>query len=381
MIAIGLMSGTSADGIDAALVRITGKGTSTRFTLLAFRTYAYPRGYREFLLKNSNPATARLDDITRLHTFIGCVFADAAKKIAFTGNIPLKHVDVIGSHGQTIHHIPEERMMFGRRVRGTLQVGDPSLIAKMTGVPTVGDFRSSDVAVGGTGAPLVPYVDYLLFHSNRLNRAVLNIGGIANITLLPHSCTLADVTAFDTGPGNMLIDSAMQQLFGEPFDRSGRTAYRGKILPGLIEELSREPYFLRRPPKSTGRELFGASFLSRVTRRSKNAVPEDIIATLSEFTALSIHQAFLRFGKQAAPLHELYVSGGGARNPYLMEALAGYFQTAKVRKSDERGFPADAKEAICFAILANETLAGVPSNVPGATGAKRSTILGKICLP
>ena len=382
MIAIGLMSGTSADGIDAALVQIRGAGESARFTLLAFKTYPYPKGFREILLRNSNAETARLDEVTRLNTLIAELFAGAAKKIARAGRVSLDEVRVIGSHGQTIQHQPELRKMFGVPVRGTLQIGDPSIMAKRTGVLTVGDFRTADVGVGGTGAPLVPYVDYLAFKSTRRNRAVLNIGGIANITLLPAGGTVHDVLAFDTGPGNMLIDGAMQTLYNKPFDAGGKIASQGRIIPELIAELIRDSYYAQKPPKSTGRERYGVDVVHRLIKRyGKRSNPADIVASLTEFTALSIQQAVARFGKRVLPLHDLFVSGGGVRNQFLMESLSGYFAQTNIRLTDDAGFPTDAKEAICFTILANETLNGIPSNVPGATGAKKRTVLGKICLP
>jgi anhydro-N-acetylmuramic acid kinase len=378
---VGLMSGTSADGIDAVLVEVTGSGAGTRVRELEFQTYPYHPALKKFILKNSDPDTARLDDVTRLNVLLAELFADAVKKIVRRSGRKLEKIDLIGSHGQTIQHQPLLKTMFGQRIRGTLQIGSPSVIAKLTGVATVGDFRLADVAVGGSGAPLVPYVDYILLRSRKRTRAALNIGGIANLTLLPRGCSLKDVIAFDTGPGNMVIDSLAQKFFGKSYDRGGAIASRGRLLASLLSWMVRHPYLKRRPPKSTGREMFGRPFIREILRRSKGEAKEDIIATASEFTALSIYLGYRQFLRRRATVDELLVSGGGSRNDYVMNALRRYFSGAKVSTTDNTPLPSRAKEAICFAVLANETMSGNPSNVMGATGATRETILGTICLP
>ena len=375
------MSGTSADGIDAALVELRGNAETTRFKQLAFKTYPYPRGFKQFLLKNSSSATARLDEIARLNILIGMFFADAAKKITRSAGYSLDDVYLIGSHGQTIHHLPQTVSLYGKQVRATLQIGDPSVIAKLTGVPTVGDFRVGDIAVGGSGAPLVPYMDYILFRSQSKNRALLTIGGIANITLLPKQCSVDDVLAFDTGPGNMLIDALMKKFYHKEFDKNGTTAFKGRILEDLIADLIGIPYIMEKPPKSTGRELFGGTLVEKIMRKYRGARKVDIIATVTEFTALSIYLGYKKFISKRTKLDELLVSGGGVHNAYLMEALNNYFVNANLLPLDDLGFSSDAKEAICFAILANEAIAGNPANIAGATGAKRRTVLGKICPP
>lgn len=375
------MSGTSADGIDAVLVEVTGSGAGTRVRELEFQTYPYPPGLKKFILRNSDPATARLDDITRLNVLLAELFADAVKKIVRRSGRKLEKIDLIGSHGQTIQHQPLLKTMFGRMIRGTLQIGSPSVIAKLTGVATVGDFRLADVAVGGSGAPLVPYVDYILLRSRKRTRAALNIGGIANLTLLPRGCSLKDVIAFDTGPGNMVIDSLTQKFFGKPYDAGGAIASRGQLLPSLLRWMVRHPYLKRKPPKSTGREMFGRPFILGILDRSRGEAKEDIVATASEFTALSIYLGYRQFLRQRAALDELLVSGGGSRNDYVMNALRRYFSGVRVSTTDNTPLPSRAKEAICFAVLANETISGNASNVMGATGASRETILGTICLP
>ncbi len=378
---IGLMSGTSADGIDAALVEVEGHGLKTKFHQLAFVAVPYPNGFKDFLLKNSDPQTACLDDIARLNFLIGELFAEAARRVVLKAGKRLSSIDLIGSHGQTVCHLPRPRRMFGKKITATIQLGDPTVIAKRTGVVTVGDFRIGDIAVGGSGAPLVPYVDYLLLRSARKNRAVLNLGGIANVTLLPRRCGLKDVWAFDTGPGNMVVDGLMKHFFGKPFDRDGLVARRGKILFPLLQWMANHPYLRLAPPKSTGREEFGEAFVRGVLRRAKGKRREDIVATATEFTALSIYDGIVRFARRKLNVNELIVSGGGVHNSYLMEALQRYFRGISVKTVDHLGFSSDAKEAVCFALLANETVAGNPANVPGATGAKHPTVLGKICLP
>lgn len=263
---VGLISGTSVDGVDAALVQITGSGLSTHFRQIAFRTYKYPEAFRELLLSNSLPGTGTVDLLCELNVLVAHFFADAVKKIARQAGVGLSTIDLIGSHGQTIHHLPVPKKIFGKVVRSTLQIGDPSTIAQLTGIPTVGDFRMADMAVGGEGAPLVPYFDFLLFRSTTKNRLFLNIGGIANVTALPKNCSVNNVLAFDTGPGNMIIDSLVARWYKKRYDTGGQRALRGDILPGLLLHLISHPYFKKRPPKSTGREGFGAAFLPQLLR-------------------------------------------------------------------------------------------------------------------
>ncbi len=377
---VGLMSGTSVDCIDAALVSITGSGTSTKFTQLAFVSHLYPKGFREHVLKNSLPGTGSVDTISTLNILIAHFFVDAVKAVARKARIPLAKIDVIGSHGQTVHHLPTPRRLFGKSVRSTLQIGDPSTIAKLTGIVTVGDFRTGDMALGGQGAPLVPYFDFLAFRSAKRNRALLNIGGIANITLLAKNCSIRDVLAFDTGPGNMIIDALMKKLYRKEFDENGAVASKGRILTDVIRFMLTHPYLKQAPPKSTGREVFGKMFVDEILRRTRGARKQDIIATATEFTALTIYQQYAQFLRKRCRLDELIVSGGGAHNGYIMDALRRYFAPARIMTSDELGISSDSKEAVCFAILANETISGNPSNVPGVTGASSPTILGKICL-
>jgi len=378
---IGLMSGTSLDGVDAVLVRVRGNGLATRFRGVAFIEHPFPRGLKQLLLKNSAPGTSNVDDIARLNFLLAGLYAEAVKSLAKRARVSLRDISLIGSHGQTLRHLPGLHTMLGRKIRATLQIGDPSVLATLTGIPTVGDFRVADMAVGGQGAPLVPYFDWLVFRSKTKNRLLLNIGGIANITVLPRTCSVEKVYAFDTGPGNMIVDSLMHEFYGKPYDEIGRTALRGAVSLELFTQMLKHPYLSKRPPKSTGREEFGKEFLDRLLKRAEKYEREDIIATASQFTAYAVYEGYRRFVQKAMRVDEVILSGGGVRNRFFREELQRYFGTASVRLIDEFGISSDAKEAICFAILANEAMAGHPANLPAVTGAKRGVVLGKICIP
>lgn len=375
------MSGTSLDGIDAVLLKVQGSGLTTRFAQLAYVETPFPRGVKALLLRNSVPQTSRVDEITRLNVLVAQLYTDAVRLLAKKARIPLGNIDLIGSHGQTIHHLPHPKRIFGHTVRATLQIGDPSVIATLTGIPTVGNFRNADMAVGGQGAPLVPYFDWLLFRSATKGRILLNIGGIGNITVLPRGCAAGDVVAFDTGPGNMLVDALMQRFFRKKYDAGGAVAAKGRMLPGLFRELSAHPYFRRRPPKSTGREEFGDEMIRRILRMAKGKDHADIIRTVSAITPFSVHDACRRFVPASMRFDELIVSGGGAKNWFFLTELQRLFTDATVRTADEFGLSGDAKEAICFAILANETVHGNCANLPRVTGARRPVVLGVVATP
>jgi anhydro-N-acetylmuramic acid kinase len=378
---VGLMSGTSLDGIDAVLLSVRGSGPRTKFQCVASIEDPFPRGLKRLLVKNSVPETSRVDDIARLNFLLAELYAEAVRKLVRKANITLSDLALIGSHGQTIHHLPTPRSMFGRRIRATLQIGDPSVIATLTGVTTVGDFRVADVAAGGQGAPLVPYFDWLVFRSRSSNRLLVNIGGIANITVLPKNAAPDDVTAFDTGPGNMVVDSLMHEFYGKPFDQSGKTAASGVVSLDLFDRMVRHPYLRARPPKSTGREEFGDVFVHNLLRSGRRYDREDIVATASQFTAFAVYDGYRRFVAKRMRVDEVIVSGGGVRNRFFIDELRRYFSGARVRLVDEFGISSDAKEAVCFAILAHETIAGHPGNLPGVTGAQKRVVLGKICRP
>ncbi len=377
---VGIMSGTSLDGIDTVVIRVRGNGAQTRMTPILFREYRFPAGLKKMALRNSRGDTSSVEEITRLNVLFAELYAEAVGKLARAARVKLNDIDLIGCHGQTIHHLPKPTKLFGRTVRATLQIGDPSVIATRTGVTTVGNFRLADMAAGGEGAPLVPYFDWLACRSKTRNRILLNVGGIANMTVLPKNCRMEKVMAFDTGPGNMVIDSLMKKLFGRKFDRNGSTASRGMIALPLLREMKNHRYLTRKPPKSTGREEFGDEYAERILRTAKGFAREDIVATATEFTAFCVYDAFRRFVRQPK-VDEIFVSGGGAKNKTLMRSLARNFEGAHVGVLDELGISGDAKEAMCFAILANETIAGNPANVLGATGARKQVVLGTISRP
>lgn len=373
---VGLMSGTSADGVDAAVVEIG----SRKVRLLAFEMFSYPAALRWQILGLCRPESARLDDICHYNFVLGEVFADAVLKLCSKSGISLGSIDLIGSHGQTIYHQPCGKRYGRKMVRSTLQIGEPSVIAHRTGITTVADFRPRDMSAGGEGAPLVPYADYVLFKHKRLTRAVQNIGGIANVTFLPGGCKQDDIIAFDTGPGNMVIDGIIRLITsgGKRYDAGGKMAARGTVNKRLLDELLRHPFFRRRPPKSTGREEFGAAFAERIYRRAikKGLADADIVATVTALTSKSIAQAYRRFG--AAMPDELILCGGGSHNRTLVEMLHAELPDVKMLSTDDFGISVDAKEAVSFAILAWATIKGMTNNVPAATGAERPVILGKI---
>jgi len=372
---VGLMSGTSADGVDTAVVEIDGG----KVKLLAFDTFAYPAVLRRQIL-NLCRLEARLDDICHYNFVLGEVFADAVIKLCSKSGIFLSSVDLIGSHGQTIYHQPSGKRYRSKKICSTLQIGEPSVITQRTGITTVADFRPRDMAAGGQGAPLVPYADYILFKHKRLARAVQNIGGIANVTFLPGGCKQDEIIAFDTGPGNMVIDGIINLISGgkKRCDTGGKMAARGKVDNRLLNELLRHPFFKRRPPKSTGREEFGIDFAERIYQRAekKGLADADIVATVTALTAKSIAQAYRRFLKEKPD--EMILCGGGSHNYTLVEMLHTEIPDVKILSTDDFGINIDAKEAVSFAILAWATIKGMASNIPSATGAERPVILGKI---
>ena len=378
------MSGTSADGIDAAVINLGERDDGLSLDVLGFDTVAFPAGLRARLMEVSDSKTGRIDELGRLHFELGELFARAAVTAAENAGLSLEEVDLIGSHGQTVRHLPEREDRFGVETGATLQIGDPSVIAQRTGVVTVGDFRPADVARGGQGAPLVPYVDYLLFKDPAKARGLLNLGGIANLTVLPADPKPEDVMAFDTGPASMLIDAVARMELGREMDEDGAGARRGKPAGNLVADVLSMPYFERTPPKSTGRELFGDQCASALVRAGRKAglSSEDLLATATEITVLSIEDACSRFvAPVVTRLDEMIVSGGGARNGFMLERLARVLAPVEISTSDDHGLSSDAKEAVAFAVLADQTVRGRPGSLPGATGADRPAVLGKICLP
>jgi len=370
------MSGTSADGVDAAVVDID-RG---KVRLLAFEMFPYPATLRRQILKLCQPESARLNEICHYNFVLGEVFADAVVKLCSKKDISLNSIDLIGSHGQTIYHNPRGKRYGRVTIRSTLQIGEPSVIAQRTGITTIADFRPRDMAAGGEGAPLVPYADYILYGHKRLNRAVQNIGGIANVTFLPSGCEQDDIIAFDTGPGNMVIDGIVRLLSEgkRHYDRGGKMAARGTVDKTLLNEMLRHPFLRRRPPKSTGREEFGMFFAEQIFRRGikKGLAHADIVATVTVFTARTIAQAYRKF-LPVIP-DEMILCGGGAHNRTLVEMLHSELPEVKMLSTDDFGMSVDAKEAVSFAILAWATIKGLTNNIPGATGAEQPVVLGKI---
>ena len=387
MIVAGVMSGTSADGINVALVRITSGATTAkrtrqnefpRFELIGHSEYPYPQSVRRVILASMNATRASVADLSRLNFLLGELYAEAVlatqKKFAC-------RAELVGCHGQTLYHQGDAQRYVGRRVSVTWQVGEGAVIAARVGVPVVSDFRPADMAVGGKGAPLVPYLDYVLFQDPRVGRIVQNIGGIANLTAIAAGAKTHDVVAFDTGPGNMVIDAVTERLYGKPYDAGGRIAAKGKVLDPPLSSLLRHPYFSRKPPKTAGREEFGREFVTDFLQRCRGSRKPDIVATATALTAQSIAQAVCRFACPSGGFfRELIVSGGGAKNPTLVAMLRSEVSKfdLRVRLSDDIGLPGEAKEAVAFAILAFQTWHRRPSNIPSATGARRPAILGKI---
>ncbi|MCO8246744.1 MULTISPECIES: anhydro-N-acetylmuramic acid kinase [unclassified Haladaptatus] len=383
-IVIGLMSGTSLDGVDAACCRIRGDGRDNYdVTVESFVTESYDFALRTRIEAACSDAGTIAEACT-LNVALGTVFADAADTAASAADIDLGDVDAIGSHGQTVRHEPEPRKMPGgeQRLRSTLQIGDGSLIAERTGVTTIADFRTADVAVGGHGAPLVPFADLALLADDESFRIAQNVGGIGNCTALPPGAGPADVTAFDTGPGNMVIDGVVELLTdGErTYDEDGKTAREGTVDESVLADAMDDEYFREAPPKSTGRERFGREYAREFVAacREHDCSDADIVATATALTARSIADAYRRFVSLSPD--EIVVSGGGAFNPTLLDLLDAEVD-APVRTIDEYGVGADEKEAVAFALLAAAALDGVPNNVPGATGASRPVVMGKRCPP
>ena len=389
MIVAGVMSGTSADGINVAIVDLQTRGRrSLRHTLLGHEEYPYPAALRRAILALMNAESARVADLARMNFLLGELYAEA---VATTARRHRVKIDLVGCHGQTLYHQGVAQAFLGRKLAVTWQTGEGSIIAARLGVPVVSDFRPADMAAGGRGAPLVPFLDYLFFRDARsgraaCNRIVLNIGGIANLTAIPAGGTIEDVIAFDTGPGNMLIDAVMERLFGKRYDRDGKKAASGSVLQPVITKLMRSSFFAQKPPRTAGREEFGRAYASNFMKLCGRAHPADIVATATALTAQSIADAIKRFAlpqfaaKGNRSRHEMIVSGGGTKNHTLIMMLREALRPLGVTLhfSDEFGLPSEAKEAVAFALLAFETWNRRAGNVPSATGAKRATILGKI---
>jgi anhydro-N-acetylmuramic acid kinase len=420
MIVAGVMSGTSADGIDVALVRVedaatpkSGRGGrtrrkesagQTRMKFLGHADFPYPADVRRRILLSMNSPRASVADLARLNFLLGELYAEAV--IATQKRLRIK-AELIGCHGQTLYHQGVPAPFLGRKLAVTWQTGEGAVVAARTGLPVVSDFRPADMSAGGKGAPLVPYLDYLLYRDPiyrdpKIGRIALNLGGIANLTAVKAAASLDQVVAFDTGPGNMVIDALAEQLFGQPCDRDGVLAASGRVLKDALDRFLNDAFFREKPPKTAGREQFGREFAREflhacrppgaIKARTKTSAARsahrgiekrDVIATATALTVRSIGMAIERFILPKGNFSELIVSGGGAKNPTLMAWLGNEIRRMglRLRCSDEFGIPSSAKEAVAFAVMAYETWNRRPSNVPSATGAKRAVVLGKISYP
>ncbi len=387
MIVAGVMSGTSADGINVALVRLEGPAALPLDTggqecplYIGHAEFPFPRRVREAVLAAMNAKQASVADLARLNFILGELYADAV--LATQAKFRTK-AELVGCHGQTLYHQGEPAAYLGRKVAVTWQTGEAAVIAARVGVPVVSDFRPADMVAGGKGAPLVPFLDYLLYRDAEVGRIVQNIGGIANLTAILAGAAPTDVIAFDTGPGNMVIDALTTRFFGKAYDRDGRIAASGKVLEEVVDGVMRGAFFRRKPPKTAGREEFGREFAQKFVRACGRADKRDIVATATAFTACSIADAIRRFVLPRGSFGEFVVAGGGARNKTLMSMLRDRLTPLglKIRGSQEFGLPSEAKEAAAFALMAYETWNRRPSNVPSATGAQRPAVLGKISYP
>jgi anhydro-N-acetylmuramic acid kinase len=376
---VGLMSGTSADGIDAVVAKISGSGRTLQARILAHRHTPFRSALRARILHAGLHGTVA--EICELNFLLGEQFARAALDVIRAAKLKPRQISAIGSHGQTVHHLPNARYP------STLQIGEPCVIAERTGITTVGDFRVRDMAAGGQGAPLVPYTDWVLFTHDTRPRIVQNIGGIGNLAFLPPRAQLKDVRAFDTGPGNMVMDALVTQLSGGKltFDRGGRWAAKGRISEKFLTQCMTHPYLRRTPPKTTGREEFGEMFLREFLARGRRLKlsEADLIATATAFTAESIADAYRRFifpkiKREDLPKLQIILGGGGAKNPTLVRMLFERLGVGTLCAHEDFGMDSSSKEPLAFAIMAHETLMGQPSNVPSVTGARQALVLGKI---
>ncbi|WP_225047557.1 anhydro-N-acetylmuramic acid kinase [Lacticaseibacillus kribbianus] len=371
MLAAGIMSGTSLDGIDVALVDITGAAEETQVALKFFATYPIDPALRAKIQANLANETSTVEALTSLDFALGEAFAAAVVQACRSFGIASRDLGFVASHGQTLYHLPKPP---AGEVASTLQLGNASVICERTQTTVVANFRERDMAVGGQGAPIVPYSEYVLYRSTTSTRILQNIGGIGNATVIPRNATLDRLTAFDTGPGNMVIDELCRRFYHEEYDKNGAHAAAGHVNQAVLDALLAHPYFARRPPKTTGRELFGAQYVDELLA-THHLTPDDWIATATALTAQTIADAVRPF---AIGPTELIVGGGGGYNPTLMAAIRAALPEATVRTQEDLGQRADAKEAVAMVVLGNQTLHHLPSNVPSATGASRPVILGSV---
>lgn len=369
---VGVMSGTSLDGIDVALVKIDGYGQNSKVRLIKYIKEDMPKDVKKEIMNCCDINKSNVRDICSLNFKLGYIFADAIKKLCKEIDFPIEKVDLIGCHGQTIYHLANDNEKY---IRSTLQIGEPAVIAYQTKTKVVSNFRTMDMAAGGQGAPLVPYTEYLIYRNSK-SRLLQNIGGIGNVTVIPGNCTIEDVYAFDTGPGTMIIDEAVKQLKGMPYDRNGDIAFKGKINVDLLKELMNMDYVKKLPPKTTGREMFGEEFTYNLIKKWSHISDENFICTITAFTANSISEGYKKFIFPNVKIEEIIIGGGGSYNNTLVGMLKRLLPDYKIMIQEDLGYSSDAKEAIAFAILANETINNNYGNITKATGAKEKLYWG-----
>lgn len=383
-IVLGLMSGTSVDGIDAAIVSISGSGTNTKIKLLHFDNFPYDSNIKKDIFKLFDKNNCTIDYLCHMNFLLGELFAKAAMDEIEKAGFKTKDIDLIGSHGQTVYHIPKAIEHYGYKIKSTLQIGEPSVIAERTGITTVADFRTRDIAAGGEGAPLVPYTEYLLYREENKCIGLQNIGGIGNVTIIPSNSSIDDVYAFDNGPGNMVIDEVVRRITNgeKTIDYGGILGAKGNVNMELLNYLMEDKYFNIKPPKTTGREYFGYEFTNKLMTKAKELNVEgcDVIATATALTAKAISHSIFKFVIPKDGLDKLIIGGGGSYNKTLIKMIKENLKGIDVLTQEDIGLNSDAKEAIAFAILANETINGNNNNVPMATGANKKVILGKIII-
>ncbi|PEC35274.1 anhydro-N-acetylmuramic acid kinase [Bacillus cereus] len=380
MYVAGVMSGTSLDGIDVALVHIDGSGVDSKVELIHFTTVPFCNDMKNDIQQALSIENSNVQLICSLNFKLGLRFANAVKEVCKEANFPLRQLDLIGSHGQTIYHQPQQD---GGMIPSTLQIGEPAIIAYETNTTVISNFRTMDMAAGGQGAPLVPYSEIILYRHQTKNRLLQNIGGIGNVTVIPSQLSEKSVIAFDTGPGNMVMDEVCQRLFQLSYDQNGNIAKQGVVVEEVLTYCMNHPFLKMNPPKSTGREQFGEEFVSELLKRFEKHSKENILTTVTRFTASSIVYHYKEFILPYYEIDEVILGGGGSYNDTLVEMIRHGLKEEKCALflQEDIGYSSQAKEAIAFAILANETYHRNPSNVPSATGAKNSVILGNITFP
>jgi len=376
LVVAGVMSGTSADGVDVAIVRLTGRRFRTRFELVTHRAFPYPAAVRAAVLNAMNAQSIAVCELARLNFLLAEIYADCVLRSQRHSGVVC---ELVGCHGQTIYHQGEASKYLGRNIACTWQIGDGSVLTTRLGIPVVSDFRPADMAAGGLGAPLVPFLDLLVFRHPRRGRIVQNIGGIGNLTAIPAAAAPEQVHAFDTGPGNMVIDGLCEKLFGVAFDDKGKLAAKGNVLGTVLQTSMKHPFFRRKGPRTAGREEFGREYMQEFLAQCGGADKHDVLATATALTARSIGEAARALSKKER-YHDLFISGGGTRNLTLMKMIRSEVAEfgLNVLPTDAAGVPSQAKEAIAFAVLAYQTWHRQASNIPGATGAEREVILGKV---